>query len=790
MMVDSDEWQTTITYDGATAPDDFETDVFSTLPTFSNTPIGLALQFQRKPDWYISPSGTGVGKTPNDPGSAGQIIGDGTSANFRARGYRYVTLSLSGDLDATLTRNGDFPSGVKTRYSTDDSEPTAEYTAPVAITKPTILKFFVESSDGVKLTRTFRRTLCMKDAKITAQWYASSKTLELYATDTSDAALVCPVTILYQGQPYTGPITIAAPVIPVVQLTHATINEPLAFDFDTETEQETLPAIDPDTTPDFTQTYTVTFTRADSSAIVTHAAGPDLVWACEGTYTNPTGATSTYFQSDKGITVRGGYSADFTERDVKNRKTIFRAMSWGSAPSQAVNGFALALPNTVDGGIIDGCWGEAATVASPNTTSSIFKAAIAYNCHFEWEESIAGGAAPNGRSIVFKIFGDCPLSYYCSVLLDLSVGPGGDASADDTNGGSSWIDVTVAQTAYGSDYDLTLTTGNGGNGGKNEGESEYAPPTTANGGASYVKASCGSLSSGTLTASLTSGNGGRGGDAKGGGTYRLDSGGDGGGARAEITVNLDSGSIADCTLTAGNGGNGGTGASSGLPGKAGDTGAIVWGSVGYASKLTTVNTCGNSGAGGTGGGNTGSCGGLTANVHCSGLGPYAEIDATCTTGNQGAGTNFGEGDYFQNQALIRIASGPAAYRVKIKGTLSAGTVVSNTWSAVSRKAFLVFGNGYDAPSLSFPMTCRFPIYFEEGDISVTEDGGDARSDNFYWPHYAAGNPVRVNALSIPYYSSTVDSCGWYSGTPNGDGAPLKGYETPQGTGVALGRYWE
>ena len=49
-----------------------------------------------------------------------------------------------------------------------------------------------------------------------------------------------------------------------------------------------------------------------------------------------------------------------------------------------------------------------------------------------------------------------------------------------------------------------------------------------------------------------------------------------------------------------------------------------------------------------------------------------------------------------------------------------------------------------------------------------------------------GSPTRVNAVNSEYYIPF----GWYSGTPDGDGAPLAGYGTPQGRGVALGDYWE
>ena len=72
-----------------------------------------------------------------------------------------------------------------------------------------------------------------------------------------------------------------------------------------------------------------------------------------------------------------------------------------------------------------------------------------------------------------------------------------------------------------------------------------------------------------------------------------------------------------------------------------------------------------------------------------------------------------------------------------------------------------------------------PVYFEIDGLALTESG-----------HDGAGNPINKNGTLIPESDPPGYYPGWYSGTPNGNGAPLAGYETPQGTGVALGRYFE
>jgi hypothetical protein len=125
------------------------------------------------------------------------------------------------------------------------------------------------------------------------------------------------------------------------------------------------------------------------------------------------------------------------------------------------------------------------------------------------------------------------------------------------------------------------------------------------------------------------------------------------------------------------------------------------------------------------------------------LGTKSAADATVISGDAPTTPT-----YPTSEALCEIT--PAGNGITLSGSATTGTATNK--------------RGY----LAFPVT---PTYFV-APISFTE------SDP-----YGAGNPVRVDHAA----GSTT---GWYSGLDNGNGAPLKGYETPRGTGVSLGKFWE
>jgi hypothetical protein len=120
-------------------------------------------------------------------------------------------------------------------------------------------------------------------------------------------------------------------------------------------------------------------------------------------------------------------------------------------------------------------------------------------------------------------------------------------------------------------------------------------------------------------------------------------------------------------------------------------------------------------------------------VHCS------TVDAQVIAGAGGTGTVVGES--------IAVLTSVLGYESAVHGSIEGET-----------KGYWICGAS--------------PCFFESGDITISESAP-----------YGDGNPIRVD--------HAADSIiGWYSGMDNGDGAPLAGYETPQGTGVALGDYWE
>lgn len=135
MMLDSDEWQTYIEYQDEAPPDDFETVVFSSLDALrDNNAITIETQLQRAPTLFIAPSGTGDGDAPDDPGSATDIIGTGAANPKRgkARGVRTITAERSATPNTlTLTAGGADPvvSGsagtAKRLYASPDASETA-----------------------------------------------------------------------------------------------------------------------------------------------------------------------------------------------------------------------------------------------------------------------------------------------------------------------------------------------------------------------------------------------------------------------------------------------------------------------------------------------------------------------------------------------------------------------------------------------------------------------------------------------------------------------------------------
>jgi len=628
-MVTSDTWTTTGLYQDAMPPDDFETFYFSALPVYANTPIKVPVEFQRRPDWYISPTGTGDGLTAATPSNATTIIGLTTAAGS--------------------------------------------------------------------------------------------------------------------------------------------------------------------------------------------AQNTQLIWASEGTYTNPTGTASTYFSNTKTITIRGGYNSDFTERDVMTRKTIFTSTGWNDGTATAdINDEVLS----VTAGCIDGIWLDTGTVTRTDTDPSyptsvtILSSLMGglgtlYNCHIDTDKEYAGGAndteisGGTSSSHLKAFYGAC---YNCSSNISVTVLPGADG-ADDAytsaaikrggGGGGNKAEITIGASRLENCIgQITLNVGAGGKGGNASsisaefscytlggiggntfgtiwlptigvpggnfdisvscnvgaggkgGTSGAATSTTTDGGYYDVPAQTAGGSGGSAQASCQSTN--TIGDATVSGIVVSCVSGEGGsgGAAGDATTN------AEYIYPVSGGGKGGFSASNVSIGVVKDAEVISGdGGAGGSAGTITYNFGGTSGPGIEGAGGY-SAAGAVANLN-SVLEPTTNIEAT--SGNGGIGI---DDIYSDSSSRATVTIGDSNYyRVKLTGFAACGSCPATV-------------NTPEPQTQSSLAWGTYPTYFEAGDITFTEG-----------TPWGAGNPVRVNHAG----GSTV---GWWSGLDNGDGAPLAGYETPQGTGLALGDYWE
>lgn len=546
-LVASDTWTTSVTYDGSNAPADFTETKYSTLPAFSNTPVPVAVKFQRRPDWYISPNGTGAGTSADCPSNATAVIGTVQSAGSATAGQ--------------------------------------------------------------------------------------------------------------------------------------------------------------------------------------------LIWASEGTYTNPSGTASNYFYNANAIIVRGGYSSDFTERDVMARRTIFKAVSWGTSKTTSANCNirSLALAGTADG-----VWADTETIFYKSGgdlwlyASELFYCRAMYNCHVDLSLSLQGADDSTTLRITSPDLGGgfyewvyCKMwtvgagvfwSRNCTFKVSVEIG-------DSSGTGSVAAQVTCGYTPYGRsptatafhncDVETLMSVGNATGGSV---VARCVGDYCMIGGRQSFTAITGSASSSSPNVAECIGM-----CIIGGGAVlsHQPTSGTGGSSQALSTAYIN------VALTE----TGGTWLSL-IPG------------VSYRSRPTSANAASSNAA--------------SSNAITRALSKYSSprgfpanvtIDSVTSSGDAGADSS----SYLQYL-------GANSYNLKITGSASCGT-------ASNSRAYLNM-IGMDGAT---PIT---PAFFRDGDIDFIEGAP-----------YGPGNPIRVN-------HSTNSTVGWYSGMDNGDGAPLKGYETPQGTGVALGRYWE
>lgn len=809
-MESSDEFTTVITYDGVTPPADFTQNKWSALPmqeSIDNNTKNAVIEFQRKADWYVSPTGTGDGTTPATPGKLEDICGygDSTSATYydaiwgSARGTisvaltrlttGYTTLSVSGDTPWSRTLGNQY----KTYYG-ENVAPNTQYTTQIRPTNTCQLQFVVRKQDGTTdITPIFKQTVVGVSDAITATWVLATKTLtftgipDFVGLDLLCDSLALPTTV----------ITRTAGTASMVLSTTSALKVRLCYENNAmlvATDVGTITNIDPDNTANFIQNFTMTWTaNIGGNATENFTKRADVIWCTEGTYN--IGVANRHYWVKSDCVLRGGYSSDFRQRDTTNRKSIIvgNAMTAGTAGfyaniTQIPDSNANSGGQPIDTGIIDGFWGEWAD-ATAATSCILFYASRINNCHVD--QTITGmgsavsvtveafkiGATVNTRWSYFK-----PLGYsvnmfaggavakatYCTCNLDISrAGGEGNLTVyvfNDPNyryNSADHCDVTVNavggtghDATYVYDYynrdavcnvtvcgvgdycniDVTAVAGRGGNswsGGENQsgGQGGNSTCTIAIGTAPGGASTGRIMNNTTINASSTSGTGGNGGNAGEWTNHSL----------PEPTGGAGGSSFAYCYSENSNRGTTYSG----------------WSCPGPVNRTETLSAIGgNGGAHGSGtpyGGTYEQT--LSAYVATPTgvepayrlIGTYYAESGSVSTGHGGNSSSFAQ---IQNPVL--------GYMPEITATCVAGTAPRR--------------GGYVTEYV-------LPCYIDPDLLDYTEIA----------PNYATnfnGNAKRVNGIG------NVFATGWYSGTINGDGAPLDGYETPQGTGIARGDYWE
>jgi hypothetical protein len=911
-MEDSTEWQTVVTFTGSPAegPEDFETVYFSTLPTFSNSPVRTVLKFQRRPDWYVAPGAAGDGLTPSTPGAMDDIVGLTTTAGGgKAKGPRSITITKSGTANVALARSGENPSGSIMQFSTNNGGAWTTYSTPFALPAPGRFQCKLVRADSTDFTRIFRQPWFIgtgAGVQIRSQWDLSEQTLTLTYEPTpqeaEDVALLYSLDGSVPTLTYTSPVRLVVTVnagsfvngtqykitvpgdtdftaigaadnnpgtiftatgegagtgaatkttiIPKVKAIH-TAREP--HDFPSATAVYTLATITVDSTPDFNNTSAVTWTAVGAIPSLRHTQEGDIVWAAEGEY-DTSGAA--YFYSASAIMVRGGFNSTFTERDVKGTKSIIKAVAYNAGASISAYNFYLTL------GTVDGFWGET-DKTNTNETARIFRAAVVYNCHFVFSQMLSEGTAGIGITGIYEYqpsptpavnctcgvyFFETPLAYFCSAAVNITSpeGVGADAEADFSSSEESYFTVwsfggagsgnsvssgCLATVLEGCDISINVSAAAGGAGGhagglSGDGYGWFAMQSQGgDGGGSAAYASCSGTayrSNVNLVAVASDGGiGGNGGNivrAMGLSGFVAAIGGSGGYSYANASAGKTVAGSATTSAISADGGDGGrTGSTVSVPyvgyypfgvpavlgGSGGSSGAVT----AAHPQQCSVTASAQSGNGGDGG-DMAAVSRLIAFIPprmVIGVGAPGNSSASCSVtlhyeGHATATATAGDGgsiprlesraeygplvdEYYPPANTNRTGGGSYAYiysgtaesfLIVMEATTTCGTAgAGSEWVADESvpiwRGYNIANTGSAESDWYFdPIPCQF----ESGDLSWTGTGTRTRV-----------NPLAVNAVPPA-------TAGWYSGTVDSNGAPLAGYETPQGTGVVLGDYWE
>ena len=941
-MEDSDVWETFVAFNNEDeGPEDFETFYFSELPAFSNSPIDAVVELQRKPDWYVSETGDGEGRTPDDPADARYIIGvkgvperDAYTGSTvfsppepgspkvtkvddimgLARGPRFIRSFWAKNNKLVLWNVGDFPpepdpappavssrqlaftapnkieangyfwedtkdwevgdslfvsgsddnggaytitgfptqttitvvnatitnepySGVnipffaelspQILYSLDDGY-TWEDFPPLgfSVTTPRVIAFKTvgdldASSDttgdkGTDYTHVFSHFACMGAADIHVKWAKETSRLTLTVLNSIGESLTdFGMEFLLGGSPYPAESTLTEPVDLVLRVLHN--KDWYASYFSAVSSETVIGTITPGVTADFETDFSTTFESVDdieNTTLFDDHQGPDLIWFSEGNYSLEASWGDPSFYSESIIMLRGGYNASFTERDVKEFKTVFKAIkatgesfsgqfwetNWEYGNGEEIYEHNPYYVLVAEKAFVDGFWGESElaqqTIEFTNynksesgdyvwqkstgqlahsVTSHMFNIHTMYNCHFDWtfhNLKPATAAGYYGQGIFNPRIID--MSYFCTIKIDASCPDGADSARWTGAEGGLWngigqqsrVEGINIPNLTGCKVDIKARTGNSGNG--------------SNGSFYLTDPGYG---------------------------YWITDGGQGGYNQILISFKTIIRCDINIDVQGGNGGNGGdavqwyNGEVRGRGSIGGDANIHITGGGNYMVE-STVNIVGVSGNGGDGAAHP-------TSVQAIGYGGSVDFLVQLNSGDSvidldltggAAGDKGGTVHESPSDTVARITQSQIASEItaNIKGSETLSVVNVSTFNPVYRPklygtAKLLQWDGWDPYS-------QIVFFKKDEDLDFIETDPDAAQTGVHAPPYnktVYGNPVRVDGLFVPSVPSPVQAYGWFSGTAGGNGAPLPGYTIPAsgpswGGGAAwfLGRYWE
>jgi len=200
---------------------------------------------------------------------------------------------------------------------------------------------------------------------------------------------------------------------------------------------------------------TIIGTGGDGGSPGSATAG-DVVWASEGVYDPSVVADGVYWAVASGVILKGGYSTDFTERDVLNRKSIFYAPIYEVEDFD--NTWYYVVEYTVlNSGTVDGFWSDSELLRFEDQLDPIEAyseaehfsgGGVFYNCHVDINRRFLDSATSRSVSYYLEVFsGESPTLYGCTVSIDVVLpdrdwsDPGEPFSSPD---GSSYMELITA----------------------------------------------------------------------------------------------------------------------------------------------------------------------------------------------------------------------------------------------------------------------------------------------------------------------------------------------------------